>query len=136
MWIGNPDLEYTKQRWKSIPLEQRYTEITHDPLLFSVAQGIFWLSTESLSVSTLHLKEGGERSLYSCTLLSGNHDVLHRPLCADGDKIPKGWTSTYILHLSDLEHGLKEAAQDDEEDDGHGAGARRDLKLCQISLKQ
>ncbi len=28
------------------------TEITHDPLIFSVAQGIFWLSTERLSRST------------------------------------------------------------------------------------
>ncbi len=37
---------------------QRYTEVTHDPLLFSVAQGIIWLSTERLSRSTLHLKEG------------------------------------------------------------------------------
>ncbi len=27
---------------------------THDPLLFSVAQGIFWLSTERLSRSTVH----------------------------------------------------------------------------------
>jgi hypothetical protein len=50
--------------------KQRYRyskEITHDPLLLSVAQGIFCLSTERLSRSTLHLKEGeGEGSLYSC----------------------------------------------------------------------
>jgi hypothetical protein len=45
---------------------QRYTEITHDPLLFSVAQEKF--CTERLSRSTLHLKEGGEGSLYPCTL--------------------------------------------------------------------
>ncbi len=46
------------------------TEITHDALLFGVAQGIFWLSTERLlrSTGTLHLKEGGEGSLCSCTL--------------------------------------------------------------------
>jgi hypothetical protein len=44
------------------------TEITHDPLLLSTAQGIFELSTERLSRSTLHLKEGGEGSLYSWTL--------------------------------------------------------------------
>ncbi len=35
----------------------------HDPLLFCVAQGIFWLSTERLSRSTLHLKEG-ERGVW------------------------------------------------------------------------
>ncbi len=45
----------------------RHYHITHDPLLFSVAQGIFWLSSERLSRSTLHLTEGGEESLYSCT---------------------------------------------------------------------
>ncbi len=76
---------------------QRYTEITHDPPLFSVAQGIFWLSTERLSHSTLHLKEGVEGSPYSCTLQSCNCDILHRPLCADKDKIPEGRSSTYIL---------------------------------------
>jgi hypothetical protein len=26
-------------------------------------------------------------------------DVLHRPLCEDSDKIPKGRTSTYILSV-------------------------------------
>ncbi len=40
--------------------KQRYIEITHDPLLFSIAQG--------LSRSTLHLKEGEEGSMYSNTL--------------------------------------------------------------------
>jgi hypothetical protein len=46
---------------------QRCIEIPHDdPLLFSVAQGIFWLSSERLSRSTLHLIEG-ER--WVCTLL-------------------------------------------------------------------
>jgi hypothetical protein len=83
-------------------LIQRYTEITHYQLLFSVAQGIFWLSTERLLRSTLHLKEGGEGSLHSCTLQSCNCDVLHRPLCADSDRIPEGGTSTYIPHLSGL----------------------------------
>jgi hypothetical protein len=43
---------------------KRNMEITYDPLLFSVAQGIFWLSSERLSRSTLHLIEGGEGSLY------------------------------------------------------------------------
>ncbi len=51
---------------------QRYTEITHDPFLFGVAQGSFWLSTERLSRSTLHLKEGerggGREDLYFCSL--------------------------------------------------------------------
>jgi hypothetical protein len=53
---------------KHSPKSEIQPEITHDSLLFSVAQGIFCLSTESLSRSTLHLKEGGEGSLYSCTL--------------------------------------------------------------------
>ncbi len=57
---------------------QVYTEISHDPLLFSTAQGIFWLSTERLSRSTLHLKEGEEGSLYSCTLYSL---ATSTPLC-------------------------------------------------------
>jgi hypothetical protein len=68
------------------------------PPLFSVAQGIVWLSTESLSRVTLDLKEG---SLYCCILLSCNCDVLHRRLCADSDKISEGEgrTSTCILPL-------------------------------------
>jgi hypothetical protein len=37
---------------------------------FSVAQGIFWLSCERFLRSTLHLIEGGERSLYSRSLLA------------------------------------------------------------------
>ncbi len=36
-----------------------YRDYTHDPLLFSVAQGIIWLSSERLTRSTLHLIEGG-----------------------------------------------------------------------------
>ncbi len=71
--------------------DQRCAEITHDPLLFIVAQGIFWLSTERLSRSVLHLKEGGKGSLYSCTLLYRNCDVLHRRLGADSDKIRQSW---------------------------------------------
>jgi hypothetical protein len=38
---------------------QRYKDITNDPLIFSVAQGIFWLSSERLSRNTLHLIEAG-----------------------------------------------------------------------------
>ncbi len=30
-----------------------------------------------------------------------NRDVLHRPLCQDGDKIPECRTFTYIFHLTD-----------------------------------
>jgi hypothetical protein len=44
------------------------------------------MSTEGLSRSTLHLKEGGEGILYSWTLSSCNRDVLRRPLCADNDQ--------------------------------------------------
>jgi len=46
-------------------LPEIYRDYPCDPLLFSVARGIFWLSTERLSRSTLHLKEGWEGSLYS-----------------------------------------------------------------------
>ncbi len=79
---------------------QRYTEITSDPLLFSVAQGIFWLSSERLSRSTLHLIEGGEGSLYSCTVLRSLATVM--PFVRIVTKSPKvGGTSTYIFHLSE-----------------------------------
>ncbi len=80
---------------------QRYTEIKHDPLLFSVAHRIFWLSTESLSRSTLHLKEGGgERGV--CTLVLCSLATLMS--CIDASvrivtKSPEGRTSTYILHI-------------------------------------
>ncbi len=57
----------TRDRVLSIASPLEPTEIIHDPLLFSVAQGLFWLSTERLSPSTLHLKEWGEGRLYSCT---------------------------------------------------------------------
>jgi hypothetical protein len=45
-------------------------DITHDPPLSTVAQGIFGLSTERLSRSTLHLKEGerGVGALVLCSL--------------------------------------------------------------------
>ena len=49
---------------------QRYIEITHDPLPFSVAQGIFLLSPARLLRSTLKLIEGGEGSLHFPTLLA------------------------------------------------------------------
>jgi hypothetical protein len=42
--------------------------LPNDPLLFSVAQWIFWMPSERLLRSTLHLKEREEGSLYSCTL--------------------------------------------------------------------
>jgi hypothetical protein len=73
----------------------------HDTLLFSVAQGIFRLSTERLSRRTLHLKEvrGGVCTLELCSLSTVTS-------CIDASvrivtKIPVGGTSTYILHLSD-----------------------------------
>ncbi len=48
---------------------QRYSEITHDPLLCSVAQGIFWLSTKRLSRSTFKRGRRGESILlYSVVL--------------------------------------------------------------------
>ncbi len=61
-----------------------YPEITHNPLLFSVAQGIFWQSKETCT-------------LVLCIVLQ-----LWRPAStgADSDKILEGRTSTYTLHLS------------------------------------
>ncbi len=38
-----------------------------------------------------------------------NSDALHWPLCEDSDKIPKGRTSTYILHLSALNQSMTTA---------------------------
>ncbi len=51
----------------------RYTEIyrdypTHDPLIFGVAQGIFWLSAERVPRSILHLKDGGTLVPFSVVL--------------------------------------------------------------------
>ncbi len=79
-------------------LGQRYTKTTHDPLLCSVAQGIFWLSTERLSHSTSHLKERGVFTLELCSLATVT-------FCIDAPvrivtKSPKVEPLTYILHLS------------------------------------
>ncbi len=54
---GIPELHSSRIR-TFYRLFQRYIEITHDSLLFSVAQGILWLSPERLSRSTWHLIEG------------------------------------------------------------------------------
>ncbi len=83
-------------------LNQRYAEITHDHLLFSVAQGIFWPSTERLSRSTLHLKEGEERSLYRTLVLCSLVTVLS---CIDPSvrivtKFPKGVGPLLIFSIS------------------------------------
>ncbi len=51
------------------PTIEYRSEITHDPLLFNVAQEIFWLSSERLSRSTLRLKEG-EREICPLVLCS------------------------------------------------------------------
>jgi len=96
----DPDPKYCIRRmgfWNSSIRDIQRLSMT--PLLFSVAQGIFWLSIERLSRSTL---PWGEWSLFSCTLYrSCNLNVWHRPLCADSDKIPRRWDLyTYILHLS------------------------------------
>ncbi len=86
--------------WKQYQGSEIYsTEITHDPLLFSVAQGIFWLFTEKISRSTLHLKEGGE---VESTLVPCNLELWRpasMPRCGQWQN-PQGGTSTYILHLS------------------------------------
>ncbi len=82
-------------------VHQGYIKITHDPLLFSVCKEYFDCLRETLTqYITFNLAEGGVGSRYSCILKFCNHDVLHRPLCEDSEKIPEGRTSTYILHLS------------------------------------
>ncbi len=60
----NPSINQT---FWNIILCQKYTEMTHDPLLFSAAQGMFWLSTERLSRNTFHSKEGGVCTLVLCS---------------------------------------------------------------------
>ncbi len=62
---------HSHPRWndyKSQHCGKLYVEITHEPLLFSVSQTIFWRPSERFSCSILHLIEGGQGSLYSCTL--------------------------------------------------------------------
>ncbi len=56
----------------SVRRPQKWKEITHHLLHFSVVQGIFLLSTERLSRSTLHFKEGerGVCSLVLCSLVT------------------------------------------------------------------
>ncbi len=98
-WIKCWNIVGGNQLLHLLAQHQRYTEITHDPLLFSVAQGICWLSTERLSCSTLHLKEG-ERGVGTLVLCSLATDVLYQRLGGDSDKIPEGGTFTYILHLA------------------------------------
>ncbi len=65
--------------------------------------------------------------MYSGILQSCNLDVLHRPLCADSDKIPEGGTYTvltYILHL----FGFTEyAGCDGATADGQQGGVRSSL---------
>ncbi len=38
---------------------QRYIEITHDPFLFSIAQGIFWLSPRETLTQYITFNRGG-----------------------------------------------------------------------------
>ncbi len=80
-----------------------YREYTYDPLLFNVAQGIFWLSTERLSGSKLHLKEEGERGVYTLVLCS----LATVTSCINASvrivtKSPKGRTSILIFSISRL----------------------------------
>jgi hypothetical protein len=64
---------------------QRYTEITYNTLPLRKEH----FDCPQRDSHALHLKEGGEGSLYSCILQSCNFDVLHRRLGADSDKIPE-----------------------------------------------
>ncbi len=84
-----PSVSAHHQRWafqfrtwvykELVILNQRYTEITHGTCLFSVAQEIFWMSSERLSRSTY-------MALCSLTTVG---TVLHGPLCEDSDKNDK-----------------------------------------------
>ncbi len=68
---------------------QRYTEITHEPLLFSFAQGILTVHRETLT-QYITFKRGGRGESVLC-------DVLHRRLGAYSEKIPEGGTSKYFF---------------------------------------
>ncbi len=79
------DREYRTQKKPEI-----YRDYYPRPLLFSVAQGVFWLSTETLMQ---YIKFKGVGSLYSCTLLSCIATVMS---CIDAlrrivTKSPKVW---------------------------------------------
>jgi len=108
----NPDPITNKQcpssllTWSArLSKSQRNTEITHDPLLFTlVLRKAYFDSPKRLSRSTLHLKEGWEGIQYSCTLQPCNCDVLHRRLGADSDKILEVGRFSFILHLSGKPH--------------------------------
>ncbi len=62
--------ELIPQKYR-VSIKQRFIEIIHDPLPFSVAQGIFLLSSERLSRSALHLIEG-ERQVCTLVLWGGS----------------------------------------------------------------
>ncbi len=85
---------------KSAPFSPEIYRDYPDLLLFSVAQGIFWLSTvKRLSRSTLHLKDGGEwRMLYSVVLQPRRPASIH--IRADRDEIPEGAGPLLILSIS------------------------------------
>ncbi len=91
--------------WITVYQNPRCIEITHDPLIFWVAQGIFWLSSERLSRCTLHLIEGvtGESVLLYYVVLEPCCPAS-TPLWGIVTKSPKVQTSTYIIHLSDQSH--------------------------------
>jgi hypothetical protein len=98
------NLEFGWKSARTIKHGQRYIEIT---LLFNVAQGIFLLSSESLSRSSLYLKEREEGSTHSCTLQSCDCYILHRTLSVDSDKIPEGGTTTVLIFSISLGAGKK-----------------------------
>ncbi len=70
-------------------------------LLIALCKEYFDILRETFTQYITFLIEREQGRLYSCTLKSCNHVVLHRPLCEDSDKIHEDRTSTYILHLSD-----------------------------------
>ncbi len=82
-------------------LGQRSKEITHDPLLFSVAQrNILTVHRETLTQYITFKRGGRGKSVlfYSFATVTSCLDLSVRIVT----KIPEGGASTYILHLSGL----------------------------------
>jgi len=80
-----------------IEITRVYQRLPTTPFSLVLRKEYFWLSSERLSRSklhTLHLIEGGEGSLYSCTSCID--------LSGSSEKISEVRTSTSILHLSAL----------------------------------
>jgi hypothetical protein len=78
--------------------------------LFTQKSVLLWHCEDDLIVTFTYCEHIFEKwiianyAMVKTVFCTNKRDVLHRPLCADSDKIPEGWTSTYILHLSGSIH--------------------------------